>query len=85
MLSSLSGDMERILEEDGTGLSYAVQDVDGFTAALERLRTDVELRGRMAGQARKVFREKYHESRIYGDFAVMAEDVARAGAERSRG
>ena len=84
VLSSLVGEMERILEADGSGLSYRAKDLPGFLECLDKIRTDPALRERMATAALSVFQARYHENAIYQDYAGLAEEVACSSNPRLR-
>ena len=79
VLSSLSGDMERMLESDGTGFSYRAKDLNGFIAKLEILRTNEKLRAEMAARAFSAFQAKFSAAVIYSEYANLIEAIASKG------
>jgi glycosyltransferase involved in cell wall biosynthesis len=81
VLSSLEGDMERLIEEHCLGFSYRHGDLETFYALVRRLADSGSLRSACGASAQRLFREKFRAEAIYPEFARYAEQVARKGED----
>jgi glycosyltransferase involved in cell wall biosynthesis len=77
------GDLRRVVEESGAGLSVPAGDLDAFTAACRRLLADPQERGRVAEQAAEAAWRWDVEEMVDGYSRVF--DAAIAGSKRGRG
>lgn len=81
VLSSVTGEMARILAEADAGLSYPPGDADALEHLVRGLAVDAHGRARMGQNARELFRRRFGAAAIYGDYAAHVEEVAAsAGA-----
>lgn len=61
VIGSRAGGVPEIIEQGVTGLMFEPGNHQDLAAALRRLQSDRELRGRLAGQGRSLAREKYSD------------------------
>lgn len=76
ILSSVEGEMERLLASADAGRSYRSGDVDALTSLVTELAGDPVLRLRLARNARALYLARFRASSIYGDYAEHVERVA---------
>lgn len=76
VLSSVTGEMARILAEADAGLSYVPGDADALERLVRCMAADAERRARMGQNARELFRRRFGAAAIYGDYAAHVEAVA---------
>lgn len=76
ILSSLRGELERILSEHDCGLTYD-NCAGAFLTALEVLASDPERRQQMGQNARRLFEAKFAESVVYPEMIHHLERLAR--------
>ena len=76
VLSSLRGELDRIISESGCGLSYEAGDAEGLASAVLKLHGDPELRRRMGENARRLFEERFSAGRVYSSMIDHLERLA---------
>lgn len=80
VLASVEGDLKRLLEREQAGLHFPPNDDARLAEAVSRVAQDAALRGIMAGNARRIFEERFNADRIYTDFAEHIERIGHAQA-----
>ena len=83
VISSLRGEMEQVLEETNTGLSYDPGDVETFCRHVGKLAREETLRRTMAINARELFLARFDAQDIYRGFVNHIEKVAETAHERT--
>ena len=76
VLSSLRGELDRIISENGCGLSYEAGDAEGLASAVLKLHGDPALRRRMGENARRLFEERFSAGRVYSSMIDHLERLA---------
>ena len=79
ILSSLRGELQALLADEGVGLTYRAGDTQSLVDAI-RLMRQPDLRRRMATNAAALFNARYRSEIVYAQFAAHLEAIA----ERSR-
>lgn len=79
ILSSLSGELDAFLADEGVGLTC--RDADALANAIDSLWKDESSRVAMSSRARNMFYDRYEAKRLYGHYADLVEQIAagRAG------
>lgn len=80
VLASVEGDLKHLLQREQVGLHFPPNDDARLAEALSRLAQDAALRGIMAGNARRIFEERFDANRIYADFSEHIERIGHAQA-----
>ncbi len=76
VVSCLTGEAAKIIEESDIGLSYSAGNADDLADKVVRLAGDARLRDRQAASARSLFEEKYSADLIYNRYADFLESAA---------
>ncbi len=76
VVSSLEGEMETLLAETGSGVSYRPGDVEALTQHILHLAATPGTRGQMAAASRRTFEQAFESARIYSEYAAHVEHVA---------
>lgn len=69
VVNSLSGELEKIIEERKVGINYRTSSPQSLSSAIARLLTDRSLRDTMSSNARVVFEESFTSKAIYSKMA----------------
>lgn len=77
VVSSAPGITERLLREEGCGVTYRTGDGEGLARALLAVMRDPALRTRMGKAAARVFGERFDAGVVYGEFCDHLERLAR--------
>ena len=85
LLSSLTGELERLLAEHGCGVTYAEGDSGSLVTALEKLFDDGARLETMAANAFALYREKFTAEKVYGELCGYLEDLASRGRRGEKG
>lgn len=75
LLSSLEGEMEKMIDDFQIGFSYKCDDEDGLFNFVEVLINSAELREKFKVNARKVFDENFSTTRIYDKYIEHANSI----------
>jgi glycosyltransferase involved in cell wall biosynthesis len=75
LLSSLTGEMETIIDRSRIGYTYRARDVEQLIRLLRSLADDPGARRSMAEHARRLFRAQFRSSDIYEGYARHVERV----------
>lgn len=78
LLSSLPGEMARIVEETGCGFSYRSGDAEALAGLLARLRDEPALLAAIRERAARTFEERFAAGSVYEAMAEHLEKVAGA-------
>jgi len=84
ILSSLQGALERLLADEHCGRTYPNGDADALAGILAELADNSALIQKMAGNALKVFQERFTADRVYGSMADYIEQVGRGSESQER-
>ncbi|MCC9078805.1 glycosyltransferase family 4 protein [Litorilinea aerophila] len=76
VLSSLTGELQEILEQYRAGLTYRAGDVTDFLVVLEQLVGNPNLRSQMEENARRLFVEQFSVEKIYPAMVDYLEQIA---------
>ena len=76
VVSSFSGDLHQLIADSGAGINFVPGDLEGFTAAVLRIRNDEALRIKMSGAARRLYCDKLDSNRNVARLGDHAESVA---------
>lgn len=79
VLSSVTGELERIIAENECGISYRPESVPELCAAIRRLRDDEESRAAMGRNALSALRRRFSTESIFTDVSARLEGMAAAG------
>lgn len=78
IISSLSGDLERILQKEQIGMQYIAEDIDSFMRCLIALTGNNTQTRKMMGEKSKIlFDAKYNSDIIYRQYSEAVEEIAR--------
>jgi glycosyltransferase involved in cell wall biosynthesis len=77
VISAFQGDLKKIIEKYQIGFYYPPNDIDALTASIDKLYQNKELYAKMAANSKKVFNEMLDADKIYDDYAVHIENIAR--------
>lgn len=78
IISSLSGELETLIETEGVGISYLSGDAESLAAAIRRLANHGDDRRLMAQRALSLFQERFAASKVYPHLVRHLEGVARS-------
>ncbi|MGC8834262.1 MAG: glycosyltransferase family 4 protein [Armatimonadota bacterium] len=76
ILSSLKGECEQMLRDEGIGLSYQAGDAESLADAIQRLLKDPAVVAGMAERARKLFQSRFSAQVVYPVYAQYLEEIA---------
>lgn len=76
ILSSLEGEMERIIATNDVGFSYRCGDLEGLCEVVVKLACDDTLRQRQSRNARDLFVRQFRADTIYDAYAIHVEEMA---------
>jgi glycosyltransferase involved in cell wall biosynthesis len=82
ILSSLEGEMERIIADSNIGFSYRVGDIDAFCSWVRKLSFDEELRLQQSSNAKNLFHSRFSSTIVYGDYADYIENIGQKKGEQ---
>ncbi|NOZ25648.1 MAG: glycosyltransferase family 4 protein [Nitrospirae bacterium] len=85
VLSSLRGELDRIISENRCGLLYGAGDAKSLVSVILKLYDDPRLRRRMGGNARRLFEERFSAARVYTSMIDHLERMAGRGTARVTG
>lgn len=77
VVSSLRGELERLLAAHVCGMTYAPGDLDGLMRILADLYDNPEKRKRLAGNALRLFQERFAAEKVYAAMADHIEHISR--------
>lgn len=83
VISSLEGEMERILNQNEAGYTYRCGDADGLFRCVLQMADDRIRRDQMAAKARELYDREFQESSIYPRFAQHVERIAEVIGKES--
>jgi glycosyltransferase involved in cell wall biosynthesis len=75
VLSTLRGELERILETHQCGETHDFRDIEGLAATLVRWKNKPRLRATMRARARQLFDERFAASRVYPEMVGYLEEI----------
>jgi len=78
IISSLEGEMQRLIAEQNLGFSYPAGSAQGLLQRVQCLASDKSLRELQAQNAREAYRRLYNADAIYESFATHIENIAGA-------
>lgn len=81
LLSSLRGELERLLNEAACGLTWVEGDAGSLVACIERLRLDADLRRQMGENSLLVYRTRFTAEIVYGQLIDHVCAIARSVPE----
>ncbi len=76
IVSSVQGELGKLVEENRIGFTYPVGDHNTLAAIIDKLAGRMDLRKEMSQNAAKIFKEKYDAEVIYDEFVAHVERVA---------
>lgn len=76
VLSSLNGEMARLISKDNLGFSYKCGDADRLARLMMDLADNEELRNRLSKNVRRAYKEKFVAEPIYKKYAMYVCEVA---------
>lgn len=79
VVSSLEGEMERLIESHTVGLSYPPGNAQALLRHVVELATDEARRRRMAANARRLFAQRFDAANVYAAYADHVEHMATVG------
>lgn len=82
-ISSLTGELEALLERHGIGLQYTAGDACSLHAQVLRLVDSPDERNAMAMRGEALFRREFDSSKIYPQLAAHLEQIATSKADIS--
>lgn len=82
LLTSLKGELEKLVADEQIGTNYEPGDSVGLTHALVSFLRNPSERGEMGARARKLFESRFTAETIYADFAAHVAFVASAHTGR---
>ncbi len=85
LVSSLTGELERLLSEHGCGVTYVEGDAGSLAASLSSLYDDGARLEAMAANAAALFAEKFTAEKVYGAMCRYLEDLAATGRGGRKG
>jgi glycosyltransferase involved in cell wall biosynthesis len=84
VVSSLRGELERIVDSRLLGTNYPCGDPPALAAAVESMLDDASTRAVNATHARQYWETEISPQAVYGDFVKHLEEVAASGCRPSR-
>lgn len=76
ILSSLRGECEQMLMDEGIGVSYQAGDAESLADAIQRLLKNPAAVKEMASRARKLFQSRFSAQVVYSAYAEYLEGIA---------
>ncbi len=83
VVSSLTGEAEKIIEKSDVGISYSAGNADDLADKVVRLAVDARLRNSQATASRSLFEENYSADLIYNCYADFLESASAASSRTS--
>jgi len=83
VISSLKGDLEKLLFTNDCGITYKAGDVKAFMSAVKNLSVDHHKRQEMSQNARFLFKTTFAADRVFPAMASYLEDIVDAQRSRS--
>jgi glycosyltransferase involved in cell wall biosynthesis len=77
IISSLPGELEALLRQEGIGLQYKAGDVESLVGAIKFLVEHPDERRRMAIRSRMLFEKRFAADIIYSRYVEHLEQVVR--------
>jgi glycosyltransferase involved in cell wall biosynthesis len=77
VLSTLNGDLKPILSRNGCGLNYSAGNIGELSGILKYLSNHPEVRKQMKLNARRLYEEKYSDTKIYPDMANQLQSILK--------
>lgn len=84
VVSCLKGELEKLLDASGCGVNYSESCPEGLAAALAGLHDDRARLEAMAGNALRLYRERFMAEKVYSEMGVYLEDLARQSPRGNR-
>lgn len=81
LLSSLPGELERLVAAEGIGLHYESSSAPQLAERVAWLADHPEERARMAGSSRMLFEARFRSDRVYPDLVRHIEAIAGTTAQ----
>ena len=77
VVSSLRGELERLLEQEECGLTYAPGDIDALIRILEELYDNPDRRKHLGTNAHRLFNERFTAEKVYSAMARHIENIGK--------
>jgi hypothetical protein len=83
VVAATAGGLREVVEDERTGLLFAVGDVGGFCEATLRLLRNADLRRELGSGGHRAYLEKYRASRVAADYLELYKRTLGARDERA--